>query len=469
MTAAEIGVPHAVQTPARPRAVTRPKRSTRTTRAIRLAPPGLLLGASILAFGLGIACLLSITLEWLTLPVLGALAICSLLLISAVFGETRRLDAPLICLLGACLLCAAILGGLPGYFGVPGLKAIFNHSAVSAPLLLMLAVPCACAALYHLLGGTPHADDLSRYPLVLVPVLLALAVYLAVGMNLVESGVQQLAQPDPVDGSPGWTVFFHEFVNPNLPPYVRRAGLQNQVLGTGLLVLLTMLIALPIGVASGVFVAEIGGDRFARLVQVATSALRGMSVFLLALLATTLVKAAAGTPLAPFIDGYSIDVNGNLHLMHGSYLTAALVTALLIVPVVARATEEGCRSLPRGIREGSAALGATNDYTLVHLTLPWAIPNILTAALLGCAEAAGCVAILFFIAGTGETGVGPFNEVTSLAFSVFAAQFSPDKPVRDLNRPYQYAAGLALLLIALALTAAALLVKRRYSARYRGA
>jgi phosphate transport system permease protein len=465
MTAAEIGVSHTVRAPAHSRAVHGSIWSARAAQACRLAPSVLLLSASLLAFGLGIACSFSIALEWLTLPTLGALAICCLLLISAVFGETRRLDAPLICLFGVCLVGAAILGGLPSYFGVPGLKAIFNHSAVSAPVLLILAVPCACAALYHLLGGTPRADDLSRYPLVLVPVLLALAAYLAVGLNVVETGVQQLAQADPVDGSPGWTVFFHEFVNPNLPPYVQRAGLQNQVIGTSLLVLLTMLIALPIGVASGVFVAEIGGDRFARLVQVATSALRGMSVFLLALLATTLAKAAIGTPLAPFIDGYRTNVNGNLH---GSYLTAALVTALLIIPVVARATEEGCRSLPRGIREGSAALGATNDYTLVHLTLPWAIPNILTAALLGCAEAAGCVATLFFIAGNGETGVGPFNEVTSLAFSVFAAQFSPDKPVRDLNRPYQFAAALALLLIALALTAAALLVKRRYAARYRG-
>jgi ABC-type phosphate transport system permease subunit len=229
-----------------------------------------------------------------------------------------------------------------------------------------------------------------------------------------------------------------------------------------------MLVALPIGVGTGVFVSEVAGSRLARLVRMATTALRGMSVFVLALLATSLVAFAHDTPLGPIIAGYFIDSNGIMRLTRGSYLTAAVVTALLVIPVVARATEEGCRSLPRGIREASAALGATDDFTLLHLTLPWSVPNIVTGLLLGSAEAAGSVATLFFIAGTGENGVGPFSEVTSLAFAVFYTQYSPNKPFRDLHQPYQYAASIALLAIALSLTALALVVKRRQAARYGG-
>jgi len=388
---------------------------------------------------------------------------------SSVFGETRRLDPLLIGLLGLCLVGSAVLGGVPSYFAAFGLKAIIHHSAVSPPILLALGVPSVCVAIYHFLGRTPRAEDASRYPLVVVPVMLALAAYAVVGLNLIGTGVQQLSQPDRVDGSPGWTVFAHQFVNPNLPPYVMRAGLLNHLLGTGLLVLLTMAIAVPVGVATGVFVAEVAGERLARLVRITTSTLRGMSVFVLALLATSLVTVARDTPFGPLIDGFYIDGNAVVRLTRGSYLTAALVTALLIIPVLARATEEGCRSLPRGIREGSAALGATVDYTLLRLTLPWAVPNILTATLLGSAEAAGSVATLFFIAGSGENGVSPVSEVTSLAFAVFYTQYSPNKPFRDLHQPYQYAAALALLATALTLTVAALLIKRRFAARYTGA
>jgi phosphate transport system permease protein len=429
----------------------------------------LLLAGSGVAVVIGMLCIATTALDWLVLPVICGLVIGVLLQTSAVYGERRRLDPALIVLLGLCLVAAAVLGGLPSYFAAFGMKAIFHHSAVAGPALLVLAVPCACVAVYYLLGGTPRAEDAARFPLLLAPVVLCLASYGVVGWNLIGTGVQQLLQGDRVDGSPGWTVFIHEFVNPNLPPYIMRAGLLNHVLGTALLVILTIGVALPIGVASGVFVAEVAGERLARVVQVSTSTLRGMSVFLLALLAASVVTAARDTPLGQLFDGFYLEADGVVRLLRGSYVTAAIVTALLIIPVIARATELGCRSLPRGIREGSAALGATDDYTLMHLTLPWAVPNILTATLLGGAEAAGSVGTLFFIAGSGENGVGPLSEVTSLAFAVFYTQYSPNKPFRDLHQPYQYAAALALLAIALALTVAALFIKRRYAARYRGA
>ena len=136
---------------------------------------------------------------------------------------------------------------------------------------------------------------------------------------------------------------------------------------------------------------------------------------------------------------------------------------------MARATEEGCRSLPRGIREGSAALGATADYTLIRLVVPWAFPNIVTATLIGAAETAGGVTTLLFLAGSGEHGVGPLNEVTSLAYIVFSAQFSNVQTTIRWEHPYQYAAMALLLVIALSFTLLSLVLKARYASRYRGA
>jgi ABC-type phosphate transport system permease subunit len=121
------------------------------------------------------------------------------------------------------------------------------------------------------------------------------------------------------------------------------------------------------------------------------------------------------------------------------------------------------------MREGSAALGASSGYMLRRITIPWAMPNIVTSVLLGCAEAAGSVTVLLLIAGSGARGVGAFTESTSLAFSIFYAQVSPSKPYRDATYQYQFAAALALLALALAITLVALLFKHRYAARYRGA
>jgi phosphate transport system permease protein len=103
-----------------------------------------------------------------------------------------------------------------------------------------------------------------------------------------------------------------------------------------------------------------------------------------------------------------------LQFFNGSYFTAAIILSLLVIPVIFRSTEEGIRSLPPEIRDGSMALGAPEGYTLTRIILPWSLPNILTGLLIGCAEVAGSVAVIMFIAGTGENGVSPLGEVTPL-------------------------------------------------------
>jgi len=71
--------------------------------------------------------------------------------------------------------------------------------------------------------------------------------------------------------------------------------------------------------------------------------------------------------------------------------------SLLVIPIIARATEEGIRSVPLNLKEGSTALGASRQHTLFHILLPWSYPNIVTGLILGCAEAAGSLATIWFI------------------------------------------------------------------------
>ena len=88
-----------------------------------------------------------------------------------------------------------------------------------------------------------------------------------------------------------------------------------------------------------------------------------------------------------FFAGYFYDATGLKHSANGSFLLAAIIISLLVIPIIARATEEGIRSTPQEMKEGSYALGASKWHTVANILMPWSLPNISTGLLLGCAEA----------------------------------------------------------------------------------
>jgi ABC-type phosphate transport system permease subunit len=235
---------------------------------------------------------------------------------------------------------------------------------------------------------------------------------------------------------------------------------------------LTALISLPIGVSVGVFIQQYAGRRLAGVISFSTTALRSISgIILLVTVMSLLEMPAPGSILYYLFHGYGYDVNGTLQVGRSSFLLTSVFISLLVIPLIARTTQEGLNSLPKEIHEGSLALGASKEHTLFHIQLPWSLPNIITGLLLGCAEAAGALTIIFLIAGTGEYGVSPLNETTSLAYLIFDCRYgrSLGDAVQDIMGSYQYTASLVLLIMTLGLTTAALLMKRNFAKRYKGA
>ncbi len=214
------------------------------------------------------------------------------------------------------------------------------------------------------------------------------------------------------------SVILGDFTPPSASTRLQ-AGFANHLLGTGLLIVLTAAFSLPIGVGTGVFLNEYAPLRLASVVRFCTTALRGISVLLLGLTAVSLIQATQDTSLGSLLVGTFEDDSGNPTLQGGSFVLAASIISLLVIPVIARATEEGCRSVPSGLREGSAALGAAEGVTLWRIVLPWALPNIVTSLLLGAAEASGSLATLLFIGSSGVQGVGLLKPVTSLSYALF--------------------------------------------------
>jgi phosphate transport system permease protein len=414
----------------------------------------------------------STNLDQLATPMLGLHAFALLLLVVSGLRRRQPINGLVVVLIGACLLEICVIGSLPEYFGVLGMHAVFHRSAAEGVLMAPLGLVSTSVLLYFLLGATPRAEEVAWYPIVAAPAVLTLALYLwllyglalqafpQLQLSLLTSPYLNQAIPYKTIGPTGQVSDAIRIVN--------QAGFLGQLIGTGLLMTGTTLIALPIGVGTGVYVAEYGKGRALQLVRLATTSLRGISVFTLGLAAVSLVAVAKATPLTLIFTGFHVDAAGVVRPDTGSFVPASIVVSMLVIPVIARATEEGCRSLPEGLREGSAALGASEGYALVRIILPWALPNIATSVLLGCAEAAGTLAPLLFIAGTGENGVGPLSQATSLAWGIFAATYSISNPYRSQMAPHQFAEVLLLLALALILSIAALTLNHRFATRYRG-
>jgi phosphate transport system permease protein len=429
--------------------------------------------ASFLILIYGIGSIVTLSIDGARLAFLVLFAIGDLFLILQIRRREKRLDLTFLALLGLDILAIAVLGALPEYFGLPSVNAAFHRSVPDVIIMIPLGTYSLVTSLFHLYGRTPRAEDLTRYPLFVVPTFLALGGYAFLLGELVYRGLATfdfalLVRPYLNDQIPYVIVDPEGHASPSLAIHLQ-SGFSNHLLGTLLLVVLTIIFALPIGVGTGVYLSEYAEGRLSEVVRFSTTALRAISPFTIGLTAVSLVTATRATFLALPISGYHwVNAAGKqtLILDPGSYLPAALAISLLVIPVIARATEEGCRSVPAGLREGSVALGASESYGLVRIVLPWALPNILTATLIGCAETAGSLAPILFLAGTGETGVGLFSRVTTLSWAIFGSVYSVSKPFRDNSRPYQYTEGLLLLVLALGLSILAVYLRRRFASRY---
>ena len=373
------------------------------------------------------------------------------------------------------LISAVIISLLPEYMQVLNIHGIFHRPFISGMLMVIVALTGTCYSLYYWREVKPHAADISRYPLLLLPAALALMGFILIIYYVVANGAQGLS----------WSLITKPFLSQSLiietwqdgwPTFstqkVEQIGMLNNILGTLLLMLLTSLISLPIGVGIGVFITQYASPRMTGIIGFSTRALRSISGIILLLTAMSVLSmVSTDSPLYYLFHGYGYNMNGQLVIGSSSFILSSVFISLLVIPVIAQATQEGLNTLPREIYEGSLAIGASKEYTLFHVQLPWSFPNIVTGLLLGCAEAAGSLTIIFLIAGDGQYGVSPLSETTSLAYLIFVCRFGQgtgESALYNIMSSYQYTAAFVLLFITLGLITAALIMKKKLARRYKG-
>jgi phosphate transport system permease protein len=166
------------------------------------------------------------------------------------------------------------------------------------------------------------------------------------------------------------------------PPGLDGGGIGNAIIGTLLISLIASLIAIPVGVGGGIYLAEYSrSGPFAQFVRFGTNVLAGVpsiicGVFIYGLIVSTRV------------------------LMGHSYsaLAGGMALAVLMIPTVIKTTDEGLKLVPQELRWGAMGVGASKVITITRVTLPAAIAPIATGVVLGIARAAGETAPLIFTA-----------------------------------------------------------------------
>lgn len=250
-------------------------------------------------------------------------------------------------------------------------------------------------------------------------------------------------------------------------------GIFPAIFGTVMMVLLMSIIVTPFGVVAAIYLREYAKQGFiTRLVRISVNNLAGVP---------SIVYGVFGLGFFVYLVGGRIDEWFYPEALpaptfgSGGLMWASLTLALLTVPVVIVATEEGLARIPRAIREGSLALGATKAETLWRTVIPMASPAMMTGLILAVARAAGEVAPLMLV---GAVKLAPSLPVDlnapfihlerkfmHLGFHIYDVGFQ--SPNVEAARPLVYATALVLVVVIVVLNISAIYIRNHLREKYR--
>ncbi len=223
--------------------------------------------------------------------------------------------------------------------------------------------------------------------------------------------------------------------------------------GTLLTTLIAIALALPVGLLAAIFLSEYASPRLRRWLKPALEILAGVPTIVYGYFALTFVTPLLRETLFP-----------NMTIFNA--LSAGLVMGVMIIPTIASVSEDAIHAVPRSLREGAYALGATQRETTTRIVLPAALSGIVAATILGISRAVGETMIVAVAAGNlAQLATNPLESVqTMTAFIVQVA--SGDTPTGSLTYNTIFAVGSTLFVMTLILNIVSYIFVRRFREAY---
>jgi len=229
-----------------------------------------------------------------------------------------------------------------------------------------------------------------------------------------------------------------------LSPGETGGGMANAIVGSGVVILIAVVIGVPVGFLGGIYLAEFGGKIFPTFVRYTADLLNGVPSIVIGIFAWTVIVVPMHT-FSAWAGGFAL--------------------SLMMIPIGLRSTEHFLRSVPNALREGSLALGANKAKTILRVIVPAASQGILTGMILGVARVGGETAPLLFTSLNNQYWSQKLTEPTAtLPMMIYKMALSP---YDDWHRQ-AWAAGLVLLTLVLVANIAARWVLSRGTSVQRG-
>ena len=231
-------------------------------------------------------------------------------------------------------------------------------------------------------------------------------------------------------------------------------GIWPCIVGTALLVIGSMALALGIGISSAIYLSEYSRNgRWVRLVRISILNLAGVP---------SIVFGLFGFGLFVIFFGWNV-----------SLIAGWFTLGLMVLPAIITASEESLRAVPQGLREGSLALGASKWQTIRKNVLPYALPGILTSSILGIARVAGETAPIMFTAAYAMKDEMPwqvarmtdffFQGVMALPYHIYVV--SSKIPQNEYTERVQYGSAFVFLFLVMLIALTSIVLRERSRSR----
>lgn len=233
-------------------------------------------------------------------------------------------------------------------------------------------------------------------------------------------------------------------------------GMIPVLFGTLVISAVAMAVAVPTGIMSAIYLTEYSGERFRSVVKPMLEILAGIP--------TVVYGFFAVLTVAPLVRSLGLAIG--VDAAPNSALAAGAVMGVMLIPFISSLSDDAFAAVPRAMREGSFALGATKGETIRKVLLPAALPGIVGGVLLALSRAIGETMIVVMAAGLiARMTLNPFDSVTTVTVQIVTLLVG-DPEFDNPKTLAAFALGLVLFVITLGLNLIALRTVRKYREKY---